>query len=158
MIIRGSKTGVFSVYFVVIDAITPKTMPMSTPPIDTTRNEVAPRTISIGRMLASPMSDSPSKSLYRTTETASLSSDSPNTTMYNMSFTLISTKMAKTATGSTAEMSAANTKQCNMSNSTPPYTGVKEKPQMVRPMQNVLKSVLAMANSKIVPRLSKNGL
>ena len=75
-----------------------------------------------------------------------------------MSLTWISTNVARTATGSTAEMSAANTKQCSISNSTPPYRGVKLKPHRVRPMRIVLKSVLAMANSRIVPMLSKNGL
>lgn len=66
--------------------------------------------------------------------------------------------MANTATGSIAEMSDANTKQGNMSNSTPPYNEVKLNPQRVKPMQNVLNRVFPMAKSRIVPILSKNGL
>ena len=52
-----------------------------------------------------------------TTVTASLSKDSPKTTICNISFTWISSKTARTATGSTADISAANTKQCSISKS-----------------------------------------
>ena len=75
-----------------------------------------------------------------------------------MSLTCISTKVAKTATGSTAEINAANTKQSNKPNSTFPYNGVKLNPYKVNPMHIVLKRVFAIAKSKMVPRLSKNGL
>lgn len=43
-----------------------------------------------------------------TTVTASLSKDSPKTTMYKISFTCISSNTANTATGSTADIRAAN--------------------------------------------------
>ena len=66
--------------------------------------------------------------------------------------------MASTATGSTAETSAAKTKHGSSSNSTPPYSGVKLKPQSVRPIVIVLKRVFTIANNRIVPRLSKKGL
>ena len=78
--------------------------------------------------------------------------------MYNMSLTWISTKVANTATGSTADMRAANSKQSNIRNSTLPYMGVNEKPHKVNPMHNVLNKVFAIANNKIVPMFSKNGL
>ena len=66
--------------------------------------------------------------------------------------------MANTATGSTADMSAANTKQCNISNSTPPNNGVKLNAYKVAPIKSVLNNVFAIANNKIVPILLKNGL
>ena len=50
-----------------------------------------------------------------TTVTASLSRDSPNTTIWSISFTWISSNTARTATGSTAEIREANTKQCSNS-------------------------------------------
>ena len=75
-----------------------------------------------------------------------------------MSFTWISTNVAITATGSTAEISEANTNKCNISNSTPPKSGVKLKPHRVKPIKIVLKKVFTMANKRIVPKLLKNGL
>lgn len=62
MIISGSKIGVFSVYFVVIEASMPKMRPINTPPNATTKNEAAPKTMSTGRILALPISDKPSNS------------------------------------------------------------------------------------------------
>ncbi len=75
-----------------------------------------------------------------------------------MSLTWISTNVAITATGSTADMSAAKTKQWSNSNSVPPYNGVKLNPHRVKPIRIVLNKVFAKANSKIVPILSKKGL
>ena len=72
--------------------------------------------------------------------------------------TCISTNVANTATGSTADIRAAKTKQSSIPNSVPPYKGVKLNPHSVNPIKIVLNSVLAIANNKIVPRLSKNGL
>ena len=75
-----------------------------------------------------------------------------------MSLTWISTNVASTATGSTADIRAANNKQSNMTNSTLPYKEVNEKPHKVNPIHNVLNKVFAIANNKIVPMFSKNGL
>ncbi len=44
-----------------------------------------------------------------TTDTASLRRDSPKTVMYKVSWTFISSKTTKVATGSTADTKAANT-------------------------------------------------
>ena len=51
-----------------------------------------------------------SKTWYSTTATPSLSRLSPNTMMYSVTLTLISSKTAMTATGSTAEMIDENSK------------------------------------------------
>ncbi len=66
--------------------------------------------------------------------------------------------MARTATGSTDDMRAAKVKQSRAPNSNEPYNGVKLNAHRVNPMQIVLNTVLAMANSNMVPILSKNGL
>jgi hypothetical protein len=54
------------VNFVVIDAITPKNMPIRTPPKATTKNEVAPKTMSTPSIFSLPISEYAANSLYRT--------------------------------------------------------------------------------------------
>lgn len=66
IIINGSNTGVFSVNLVVIEAAIANIIPIITPPKATTRKEVAPKTMSTGKMFAEPISAKPANNLYRT--------------------------------------------------------------------------------------------
>ena len=62
MIINGSRTGVVSVYLVVIDATMPNKMPIITPPHATTKKDVAPNTTSTAIMFSCPISANEAKS------------------------------------------------------------------------------------------------
>lgn len=58
----------------------------------------------------SNFSEREEKEIWKRTVTASFNNDSPNTTMYSISLTWISSKTAKTATGSTAAINDENRK------------------------------------------------
>jgi len=76
-----------------------------------------------------------------------------------MSLTWISTNVASTETGSTAEISEANTNSDRASNLSlfSPYRDVKLKAHRVSPVSRTLKIVLKMANRRMVPMLLKKG-
>ena len=61
--ISGSKIGAFSVYFVVNDAKAPNMIPISVPPIETTKKDEEPRTTSIVSIFSEPISANDSNNL-----------------------------------------------------------------------------------------------
>ena len=95
-------------------------------------------------------------SMQLTIEIPSLRRDSPRTAMWRISLTWTCSKTASTATGSTAEISDANTRECSNDKGVLSWNApAHNTPHNETPIQIELSNVPMTAYKSIVPILSK---